>query len=146
MRIEKCFIQPGLLLLFLVLIGGCHSSSKFSQTFVSEDHPERSLTLESQVGLIRPAANFPHNLLFRLFGTRETSGTYVLTTGQETIRGTFTAGTDGQTEWIKFISEDKKEWQVKALGGNLVDSDNSVWQIRNVKMDKALGPRLHSWN
>src|SRR5215510_6171193 len=94
--------------LFL-LLGGCHAQKNFTQTFVNEDDSNQSLKLSSPTGFIRPAAEAPRNILFRLFGTDELTGTYVLTTHAETVQGKFVAGKDGDEGWIKLISEGKKD-------------------------------------
>ena len=50
--------------------------------------------------------------MFKLFGTDEPKGTYERNDGDETSKGTFVAGKDGDNQWIRFTSEDKKEWNV----------------------------------
>jgi hypothetical protein len=130
MRITTC--SSALAVCLFLLLGGCHAQKNFTQTFVNENDPHQSLKLASSVGFIRPAAEFPRNILFRLFGTDELTGTYVLTTDTETVQGKFVAGKDGDETWIKLTSEGKKDWSLKAqTGGLLVASDDTVWRLKD---------------
>lgn len=124
-----------MIVLLALMLSACHPQKNFTQTFVGESDPGQVLKLTSSRGLLRPAAEFPHNILFSVFGTNEISGTYLLTTGKETVKGSFTAGKDGEEQWIKFISENKKEWRVKVQPGGLVGPGDTVWNLQTVTAD-----------
>jgi hypothetical protein len=124
-------------LLFL-LLGACGHGT-YTQTFVNREDSSKSLSLTSSVGFVRPASNFPHNVLFKVFGTDKLEGTYVLMNGDQKVAGKFTAGKDGETQWIKFTSDEKPEWQVKVVGGELVEPDSTKWTPQTLKAEsKAL--------
>jgi hypothetical protein len=131
-------VVAALALATILLISGCHASSdkNFSQTFVSEDNAGDSLKLNSKTGLVRPAAEFPHNIFFKLFGSDTTSGSYERIEGETTTKGTFEAGTDGEKQWIRFTSEDKREWDVEVKpGGLLVGDGEIVWKLTTTVAD-----------
>lgn len=122
-------LRVGISGLLYLLLGACGHAT-YTQTFVNQDDATRSLSLTSHAGMVRPAANFPANVLFKLFGTDELEGTYVLKNGEQKVQGKFTAGKDGETQWIKFASDDKPEWRVKVIGGALVGPDSTTWTLQ----------------
>ena len=117
--------------LIVLLLSGCHADTNFTQTFESEKDPGQTLTLMSKTGVIQPKAGFPYNIFFKAFGGGELSGKYEQKTNEQTVvKGTFTAGKDGEKQWIKFKPEDssadQKEWKAQVkLGGMLADGDKT---------------------
>ena len=135
MRRSQGLVSIGACVL-LFLLGACHAGKDFTQTFVDDSDSGRSLKLTSKAGLIRPAAEFPHNIMFKLFGTDELSGTYELNSSDETANGTFVAGKDGDEQWIRFTSADKKEWKVTVKPGGLLKGDgDTVWEPKAMTVD-----------
>jgi hypothetical protein len=119
-----------------LLLVGCHADTNYTQTFISESDSNYSLKLTSKAGLIRPAAEFPHNFMFKLFGTEELSGTYERNDGAGASKGTFVAGKEGDKQWIRLTSEDKREWTVTVNpGGRLVGDGDIVWELKTTTAD-----------
>jgi hypothetical protein len=112
------------------LLASCGHGT-LTQKFVNKDDSSRSLSLTRPVGLVSPASHFPANVLFKVFGTNQLEGTYVLVSGSETIKGKFVAGKDGDSQWIKFIAGGRPEWQVKVVGGELVGPDSTTWILES---------------
>ena len=112
------------------LLASCGHGT-LTQTFINKGDASRSLSLTRSVGLVTPASHFPGNVLFKVFGTNQLEGTYVLVNGSETIKGKFVAGKDGDSQWIKFTADGRPEWQVKAVGGELVGPDNTTWTLES---------------
>ena len=122
--------------LLVLLVSGCHADKNFRQTFESERDPTQTLSLTSKTGFIHPHAGFPHNVFFKIFGGGEVEGTYEQKTPEGTVKGTFTAGKDGEKQWIKFNPvEGRTEWKVQVkLGGMLADGDK-VWMLKKTYAD-----------
>ena len=128
---RRHFLKISVFAVMAILIGGCHASGTYTQTFVNSKDDGQTLQLTSQRGLVRPATEFPHNILFKIFGTDALSGTYVLAKGTEPVKGTFVAGKDGDRQCIKFSADGRPDWQVTSLNGQLVGQDDTVWQWRD---------------
>src|SRR4030095_9427045 len=97
----------------------------------------------SKTGFVRPAAEFPHNLLFKVFGNEELSGTYEMKTGTQTAKGKFTAGRDGDQQWLKSEPGEAKEWKATVKpGGQLVEDNEKVWEMRRVDVAAKAEQRL----
>jgi hypothetical protein len=130
----------------MILLFACHTQQDYKQTFVREGDSSESLTLMSKRGIVRPAAEFPRNLWFKMFGTEELSGTYEMKTGTQTVNGTFTAGREGDQQWIKFEPSESKEWKATVKpGGQLVGDDEKVWEMRRVDIAAKAEQTLKSW-
>ena len=132
MRTQNKVLNGGICALLFLLLGACGHGT-YTQTFVNREDSTGLLSLTSSKGFVRPASNFPHNVLFKVFGTDKLEGTYVLMNGDQKVAGKFTAGKDGETQWIKFTSGDKPEWQVKVVGGELVEPDSTEWTPQALK-------------
>ena len=124
-------------LLLMTLLVACSRHGTYTQTFVDDNDSTRSLTLTSEVGMVRPTANFPGNVLFQLFGTDQLQGTYVLKTGERKVNGRFLAGKDGESQWINFTGDDQSEWRVKVLAGVLVGPDEATWSMKRADVKTA---------
>jgi len=121
-------LRSGIFCLLVSLSAGCGHGT-FTQTFRDQDDSTRTLSLISDTGFgVRPASNFPGNLLFKIFGTNELVGTYVMQKGDSQVKGRFLARKDenGEEQWIKFVSDDNQEWQGKIVGRDLV-GPGKVW-------------------
>ena len=114
------------------LLAACGTTT---QTFINKDDPSRSLSLTHTAGFVRPAAEFPRNVLFKLFGTEKLEGTYVLVNGRENIKGKFVASNDGDSQSIKFSSDGNPEWKVKVVGGDLVEPDGATWSLESARAE-----------
>src|SRR5262245_10636612 len=132
----------GFCILLPALLGACSHHGTYTQTFVIEKDSTRSLSLTSNAGVIRPAAQFPANVLFKVFGTDQLEGTYVLVNGDQKTKGKFIAGKDGETRWIKFTSEDKPEWRVKVIAGALVEPDSTTWTFEGATATATASAKL----
>jgi len=75
--------------------------------------------------------------LFKLFGTDQLQGTYVLKTGELKVKGTFRTGKDGESQWINFTGDDKSAWRVKVLAGMLVGPDEASWSMKRADVKTA---------
>ena len=128
---------PGFCVLLAVMLSGCSHHGTYTQTFVDDSDSNRSLTLTSEAGMVRPTANFPGNVLFKLFGTDQLQGTYVLKTGEQKVKGTFLSGKDGESQWINLTGDDKSEWRVKVLAGTLVGPDEATWSMKRADVKTA---------
>ena len=136
MRSRKYLVLPVALVL---MVSACHANKTFVQTFESEKDPAQTLTLTSRTGLIHPNAGFPHNVFFKVFGSGEVEGTYEQKTATGMVKGVFTAGKEGEKQWIKFKpaegASDKTEWKVQVkLGGMLSDGD-TIWALKKTYAD-----------
>jgi hypothetical protein len=136
MRQKGALIPFSGCIMFAMLLASCGHGT-YTQTFVDDGNSSRTLTLTRQVGFVRPAANFPHSLFFKLFGTDELHGTYVLVDGVQKVEGAFTAGKDGDSQWIKFTASGKPEWSVKAGGGGLVGPGDTTWSMKSADAKTA---------
>jgi len=130
----------------MISLVACHTQGDYKQTFVRAGDSSQSLTLMSKTGFVRPAAEFPQNLLFKVFGTEELSGTYEMKAVTQTVKGKFTAGKDGDQRWIKFEPSEAKEWKATVRpGGQLVGDDEKVWEMRRVDVAAKAEQTLKSW-
>ena len=137
MRIKKYLVV--MVVLLVLLIAGCHADKNVTQTFQNEKDPAQTLVLKSSSGWVHPNAGFPHNVFFKVFGGGELHGTYEQVAGEQTIKGTFIAGKEGEKQWIKFKpgedAGDKTEWKVQVkLGGMLADGDK-IWMLTKTYAD-----------
>jgi hypothetical protein len=130
----------------MILLVACHAQQDYKQTFVRESDSSQSLTLMSKTGFVRPAAEFPNNLLFKVFGNENLTGTYEMKTGTQTVKGKFTAGRDGDQRWIKFEPSEAQEWKaIVKPGGKLVGDDEKVWEMRRLDVAAKAESGLKSW-
>jgi hypothetical protein len=116
-----------------LLLGACHRQEEYKLTFVSQKDATQELRLTSKVGMVRPGG-FPNNLLVRLFGQPDLTGTYELKTAEGTSKGTFIAGKDQEKQWIKFTpagNAGKPDWSVKATSDGRFEGDSVVWEMKH---------------
>jgi hypothetical protein len=136
MQTKKQSLRVGICGILVSLLLACSGHGTFAQTFRDQDDTTRTLTLTSRTGFgVHPASNFPANLFFRIFGTDQLEGTYLLLKDDSRQTGKFVSGKTGEEQWIKFVSDDNQEWRGKIIGRALFGPDKTVWTFEGATAD-----------